>query len=646
MSERIFEGLNEAQQEAVEAVRGPVAILAGAGTGKTTTITRRIANQVATGSFASNEILAVTFTLKAAKEMKARLERLSVPGVRANTFHAEALGQFRRFSEDQPEILSAKGQILHSIASKLPKPYSFTALRDLAGEIEWAKNRRISARDYAAKLDGHEPPVPVDLMHRVYIEYEKRKRRAGLIDFEDLLEQTLSILQSDDRAMGVVRGRYRAFTVDEYQDVNLLQQSLLDAWVGARDDVCVVGDDYQSIFGFTGATPQYLLRFASRWDHTTVVTLRENYRSTPEVLALANTLVPRLQGSAKVLRPTRAGGPEPIVRDHETGAREVAWIVSEVRRLHDEGVTWEDIAILQRINGRSEDFEEAFAREKIPFQVRDGSFLRRAGARAFTARARKIADDGTPVAEVVARICAELGYDAAGAYGSGDEATRQADLARLIALSREFPGATVAEFLADLAGRFAAEDQGRGVQLMTYHRSKGLEFEAVFLPRMEDKELPFALSTSAEEIAEERRLLYVGITRAKRYLAITYAWSRDNERRSKPRPSPFLDEIKPKHSGQARGPAAVSLETKSKKPKGEGPVWDALKRWRFETAKAAGLPAYIVFADATLAEIARTAPRTHAALRNITGVGPLKMQRYGEQVLDIVRRAAPELAAV
>ncbi len=647
MTDLIFDGLNEAQREAVEAVRGPVAILAGAGTGKTTTITRRIANQVSTGAFAPNEILAVTFTLKAAKEMKTRLARLGVPGVRANTFHAEALGQFRRFSEDQPEILSGKGQILHGISSKLPKPYSFTALRDLAGEIEWAKNRRIPAREYPQRLEGHEPPIPVDLMHRVYIEYEKRKRRNGFIDFEDLLEQTLTILQEDERALGVVRGRYRAFTVDEYQDVNLLQQSLLDAWVGARDDICVVGDDYQSIFGFTGATPAYLLRFASRWDHTTVVTLRENYRSTPEVLELANKLVPKLGGSAKVLRPTRPSAQAPIVRDFETGSREVAWILSEVRRLHDEGITWEEIAILQRINGRSEDFEEVFAREKIPFQVRDGSFLRRPAARAFAARARKAAVDGTDtVADVAAAICRELGYDPQGAYGAGDEATRQADLARLIALSREFPGATLEEFLADLAGRFAAEDEGRGVQLMTYHRSKGLEFEAVFLPRLEDKELPFALSTSAEEITEERRLFYVGITRAKRYLAITYAWSRENERRSKPRPSPFLDEISPKRNGQARTSAPVAkLEGARKSNKGDGPLWEALKQWRTDTAKEAGLPAYIVFADQTLAEIARCAPRTHAALRNVTGVGPLKMQRYGEQILAIVAQQAPALAA-
>ncbi|HEV2686019.1 MAG TPA: ATP-dependent helicase, partial [Actinomycetota bacterium] len=432
----IFDGLNDAQREAVEAVTGPVAILAGAGTGKTTTITRRIANQVLTGTFMPGEILAVTFTAKAAGEMRSRLQALGATGMRANTFHAEALAQFRRFSPEQPEILAHKGQVLHRIVQSLPMPYRFTALRDLAGEIEWAKNRRIPARDYLERIGSHEPPIPTDLMHRVYVTYEKRKRTAAMIDFEDLLEQTVTLLQDDERALGVVRGRYRAFTVDEYQDVNMLQQTLLDLWIGARDDVCVVGDDYQSIFGFTGATPEHLLRFADRWDHTTIVTLEENYRSTPEILTVANRLVPRLRGSKKSLRATKPEGTRPELRDFESGRQEIAWIVSECRRLHTEGTAYEDMAVLFRINGRSEDFEEAFARAHIPFQVRDGSFLQRPAARSFVVRARAASG---PVAIAAVRVVTELGYDPRGKYDGGDEATRQADLERLVALAAEFP---------------------------------------------------------------------------------------------------------------------------------------------------------------------------------------------------------------
>ena len=633
-NDRIFASLNDAQREAVQAARGPVAILAGAGTGKTTTITRRIAWQVASEEFQSGEILAVTFTVKAAREMGARLDALGVRGVRANTFHAQAMAQFRRFSTEQPEIISHKGQILHPLAQRLPMPYKFTALRDLAGEIEWAKNRRIGARDYLDSLDGREPPIPHDLMHRVFVDYEKRKRKAGLMDFEDLLEGTLAILAEDAHALGLVRSRYAAFTVDEYQDVNLLQQSLLDLWVGVRDDVRVVGDDYQSIFGFTGATPKYLLGFASRYDHATVVTLTENYRSAPEILEVANRLVPRLGGSRKTLRAVCDSGPRPAVRGFDAGRDEVAWIVGECRRLNGEGMPWEEMAVLFRINGRSEDFEEAFARAGIPYQVRDGSFLQRPAARAFAARARTA--EGT-VAAAVEQIAAALGFDPAGAYEAGDEATRQADLARLVALSREFPGEAMEEFIVDLRARFATEQEGRGVQLMTYHRSKGLEFDAVFLPRLEDKELPFALSTSEEEIAEERRLFYVGITRARRCLSISFARSREGERRAKPKRSSFLDEVAPAQ----RGRTAVVSESRAPKRVAStesSPLLDALKEWRRGVAAEAGLPAYVVFHDSTLAAIAASRPDSTSELRGIPGVGPLKMQRYGEALLAIVAK--------
>jgi len=642
MGENVFAGLDPAQVEAVEAVRGPVAILAGAGSGKTTTITRRIANQVASGTFDPSQILAVTFTTKAAREMRERLAALHVTGVRANTFHAEALAQFRRFATEQPEILPHKGQVLHGIARALPMPHRFTALRDLAGEIERAKNRRIGAKDYLDRLEGHEPPIPPELMHRVFITYEKRKGAAGMIDFEDLLEHTIRALEGGERALGIIRSRYAAFTVDEYQDVNLLQQTLLDLWVGARDDVCVVGDDYQSIFGFTGATPDHLLRFASRWDHTLVVKLEQNYRSTPQILAVANRLAPRLGGVRKTLRAAKASGARPVLKELATAGEETAFVVERAKALHADGVAWEEMAVLYRINGRSEDFEEAFAAAGIPYQVRDGSFLSRAAAKALFARARRAGIE--PVAETVARIAGELGYDPAARYDDGDEATRQADLLRLVQLGREFPGSTVEEFCADLRARFATEDEGRGVQLMTYHRAKGLEFEAVFLPRLEEKELPFAMAESDAEVSEERRLLYVGITRAKRFLFLSCARARPGERRSKPRPSRFLREVAPAEAANVM--AAASAEARNGKngkrpPATEGsPLFEALRVWRRRAASEAGLPPYVIFHDSTLAEIAESRPENLPALRRIAGVGPLKMQRYGEALLEIVSKAS------
>jgi DNA helicase-2/ATP-dependent DNA helicase PcrA len=634
MEGAIFDGLNEAQREAVLAVRGPVCILAGAGTGKTTTITRRIAQQVSTRTFESDEILAVTFTEKAAREMGTRLAALGVKGIRAKTFHAEALAQYRRFSGETPDILAAKGQLLHAISQRLPAPYKFMPLRDLATEIEWAKNRRLSAESYLDALDDREPPIPLDLMHRVFLEYERRKSRAGKIDFEDLLELTLRFLIDDPRASGLVRSRYRAFTVDEYQDVNLLQQSLLDAWVGERPDLCVVGDDYQSIFGFTGATPRYLLSFPDRYPGARVVRLEKNYRSTPEVLDVANRLAPALRGSSKTLTAARSTGPNPALREFGTGEEEVVWIAAEIRRLHEmEDVSFERIAVLHRINGRSEDFEEAFSKAGVPFQVRDGAFLRRPAARGVFARLRH--EPEGDLAAAVARIVDSAGYNPEAGDVSGDEATRQADLGRMLRLAQEFGGTSAAAFLRDLRSRFAEEDEGRGVVLLTYHRAKGLEFDAVFLPRLEDKELPFALSKSDEDLAEERRLLYVGITRARRNLYLSWASYREGERRSRPKPSPFLKELMP--AGGVR--AAPQRPNAATTPAPDDPLFTSLREWRLKKSREADVPAYVVFDNKTLALIAAAKPITRAALLAIPGVGPAKLDRYAEDVLQIVKTA-------
>ncbi|MGH2726609.1 MAG: ATP-dependent helicase [Actinomycetota bacterium] len=651
MEEGILSELNEEQREAALAVRGPVCILAGAGTGKTTTITHRMAQQVASRAFGADEILAVTFTDKAARQMASRLKGLGVSGVRAKTFHSEALAQLRKLGGDAPEILASKAQVLHGVAQRLPVPYKFMALRDLATEIEWAKNRRIPASGYLDALDGHQPPIPHDLMHRVYREYEKRKSAAGRIDFEDLLEQTLVVLLDDPRALSVVRARYRAFTVDEYQDVNLLQQGLLDVWAGERPDVCVVGDDRQSIFGFTGATPQYLLSFPDRYSGCRVVRLSTSYRSSPEVLAIANRLAPKLGGTTNPLRAIRQPGPNPTLRAFPTGAEEIAWITGEVRRLHSDGVPWEQIAVLHRINGRSEDFEEAFARAAIPFQVRDGSFLRRPAARTMVARLRHELDGDVPGA--VARVAASAGYDPdLEDAASDEEATRQADLARLVRLAEEFGGGSIAGFVADLRTRFGEDAEGRGVVLLTYHRVKGLEFDAVFLPRLEDKELPFALARTDEELAEERRLLYVGVTRARRWLFISHAAHRESERRKRPKPSPFLRDIVPAVEGgrpaspliggpgrfggaQGDPPQKVDVITQA----GDDPVFSSLREWRLRVSREAGVPAYVVFDNKTLALIALARPGSRAALLAVPGVGPAKLDRYAEDVLQIVRSA-------
>jgi DNA helicase-2/ATP-dependent DNA helicase PcrA len=574
-------------------------ILAGAGTGKTTTITRRIACQVATAAFTPQQIVAVTFTTKAAGELSARLRALGVEGVRASTFHSAALSLLRHFQGDPGRILNSKAILLRRIGNGLPGAYRFRPAGDLATEIEWAKNRRLTPETYREGLGDHEPPIPPDLSHRVFREYERRKAAEELLDFEDLLERTVRLLEEDDHARAAVHERWRAFTVDEYQDVNLLQQSLLDLWLGERDELCAVGDDYQAIYGFTGASAKWLLALPERFPPAHVVKLERNYRSTPQVLELANRLVPRLGGSAKTLAPTLPAGPEPVAGlDLD--------VVAHVRQLHEGGVPLEQMAVLVRTNARTTEFEEAFHDAGIPSQ--GASLLARDAARQLLKALRSLRG---PAAEIVRELAVRQGLLAEVPDKLGErEQTRQADLTRLVRLADEF-GGDVDGFVESLHERFG-ESAGRGVHLLTLHRAKGLEWEAVFLPHVEEGELPIRRG----DVDEERRLFYVGLTRAKQHLLITWEG----------RPSRYLDELGVR--------AAAPLRPKREKPVIEQtPTVQALKEWRLARARADEVPAYVVFNDRTLAELAAQTPRTIAELAAIPGIGPAKLERYGPELL-------------
>jgi DNA helicase-2/ATP-dependent DNA helicase PcrA len=559
-ADRIFQGLNEEQRAAVEATTGPVCILAGAGTGKTTTITRRIAWQVASGAFAPGQVVAVTFTDKAAGQLRSRLAALGVEGVRASTFHSAALALVRRFGGDPGRILPTKALLLRQIANRLPAPYKFRPAADLATEIEWAKNRRLTPATYDGSLGDHEPPIPVDLMLRVFREYERRKAESGAVDFEDLLERAVCLFEDDPAAAELVRSRWLSFTVDEYQDVNLLQQGLLDQWLGARDELCAVGDDWQSIYGFTGASPDWLRGLPTRFPHARVIQLEQSYRSTPQIVALANKLAPKL----------RTALPD--------GAEvEIAPALDVVARIRSLDVPLEEIAVLVRTNARAVDYEELFHDAGIPFQ--GTSLLARDAARRLL---RVLPREQGPVGEVVRRLAVAEGWLVDPPEKLGDrEQTRQADLARLVRLAEQFDG-TLDEFGASLQQRFGAS-AGRGVHLLTLHRAKGLEFDAVFIPRVDEGELPYKRA----DIEEERRLLYVGITRARRHLFLSWQG----------KPSRFLKELGGK-------PIAGNRFAD------RGPVFDSLKAWRLERSRADDVP--------------------------VAGVGPAKLERYGDEVLRVL----------
>ena len=604
-----LDGLNPEQRRAAEAVRGRVCILAGAGTGKTTTITRRIAQQVGSGVFDPTQIMAVTFTDKAGGELRTRLAALGVTRVRAGTFHSAALRQLRHFAPDRlGRILPSKALLLRQIGNRLRAPYKFRPAGDLAAEIEWAKNRRVGPERYLDAAADREPPIPADLMARVYLDYERRKEAEGLLDFEDLLERAVRVFEDDEHAAMTFRTQYRAFTVDEYQDVNLLQQTLLELWLGDGDDLCVVGDDYQSIYAFTGAGPEHLLAVPARFPNATVVRLEENYRSTPQVLALANRLVPKLGGAEKVLRPTRPAGDEPVVAAYPSPAAEAAAIVAAIRAAE---VPLEEIAILCRTNARLTDFEEALHDAAIPFQ--GSSLLDRDAARRLVRRLER-SDRGAPDAVRAAALEAGWLEELPDKLGER-ELVRQTDLARLVALADSFDG-DAAAFVAELRRRFDARGEGaRGVNLLTLHKAKGLEFGTVFIPRLEEKELPSRQARIPDEIDEERRLLYVGMTRAKRTLWLTWSGKR----------SRFVAEL-----GHAQTPDAPRIAREWT------PAADRLRAWRLARAREDGVPPYVVFHDTVLHAIADAQPKSLGDLSQIAGVGPAKLERYGDAVLALL----------
>ncbi|MBW3613115.1 MAG: ATP-dependent helicase, partial [Chloroflexi bacterium] len=489
--EQILASLNPEQREAATATGGPVVILAGAGTGKTRVISHRVAYAAATGAMDPKQALIVTFTEKAGAEMRHRLRALGLPQVQASTFHAAARRQLAHFwpeihGRPLPDVLESKLRIIGPMARSLPGGYRFTPAKDLADEIERAKVRRQTPDTYAP---DREPPIPPEIFTRLWRQYEATKDRRNVIDFEDMLSLAVELYETDEDARALVHRRYGWFSVDEYQDTNRLQEDLLRLWLGDRRDLCVVGDPDQTIYTFTGATADYLETFADRYPGARVVRLGHNYRSTPQILSLANRLIP-----GRELRSTEPPGPVPELRAHTDDAAERAAILSDIRRLASDGVPFTEMAILVRTNAQLVPFESALTSAQVPFTVRGVRFYARPEIRAAVRALR--AESGTTgsLTTVVARHWkAELGFDETDAPGpaAGAEARdRHAALATLLAMARaleaEEPDASVEDFLADVARRDAdeadAEAAGSGVTLSTLHRAKGLEWDAVFLP--------------------------------------------------------------------------------------------------------------------------------------------------------------------
>jgi DNA helicase-2/ATP-dependent DNA helicase PcrA len=691
-----LEHLDDEQREAVLAPRGPVCVLAGAGTGKTRTITHRIANLVASGHVAPGQVLAVTFTSRAAGEMRSRLRSLDqesgsgagTSSVQAVTFHAAARRQLRYFwprlvGDTGWELLDSKFAVVAQAANRARMQASTDDVRDLAGEIEWAKASLISPETYGAEVAkiGRDIPFDAAKVAAVYAGYETLKaRRDGttLLDFDDLLLHTAAAIENDAAVAEEFRDRYRCFVVDEYQDVTPLQQRVLDAWLGERDDLTVVGDANQTIYSFTGATPRYLLDFSRRFPEAAVVRLERDYRSTPQVVSLANRVIAaargRMAGSKLHLIGQREPGPAPSFSEHPDEVAEAAAAAKRIAELIDSGTPPSEIAVLYRINAQSEIYEEALTEAGIAFQVRGGEgFFSRQEVRqsllALQRAAERDSADGEEVPRVVRRLLEPLGLTTEPPAGVRARERWEALVALAELVDEEValrPDLDLRALVTELRQRADSRHPPvvQGVTLASLHAAKGLEWDAVFLVGLADGTLPISHALShgpdSEPVEEERRLLYVGVTRARKHLALSWALARAPGGRQGRRPSRFLNGIAPQSQTdagpskprKARGatprcrvcnttltaPAAIMLRRCEDCPSDiDEDLLAQLKEWRLSTSKEQSVPAYVVFTDNTLIAIAETMPADNAALVAIPGIGARKLEQYGPAVLELVR---------
>jgi DNA helicase II / ATP-dependent DNA helicase PcrA len=545
-AEALLAGLDPEQREVALAGRGPVCVLAGAGTGKTRAITYRIAYAAAAGTVNPAHVLALTFTVRAAGELRGRLRQLGAGGVRASTFHAAALRQLNYFwprvvGGRPPKLIDAKAPLVREAAKRahVRLDGASGALADAAAEIEWAKVTQVRPDRYAraAAAAGRAPVAGTDGQAAVYAAYEELRRERHLIDFESVLELTAAILLDNRAAADQVRDMFRHFVVDEYQDVNPLQKLLLDAWLGDRDDLCVVGDPHQMIYSFTGATPAYLTGFTAEFPGATVVRLVRDYRSTPQVVAVAN----QLSRSAASLAAQRPPGPRPVLTEYPDDTAEAAGLAVQVQALRAAGVPAGQIAVLVRVNADTERFELALAEAGLPYVVRGAErfyerpvvrqalVLLRGAARGEAAAA---ADSSEPLPQSVRHVLTGIGLTASPPDTGAAARERWESLTAIAQLADDMhavrPEATLSDFSAELTQRaeLGHAPTVDGVTLASMHAAKGLEWDAVLLPGLVEGLMPIVHARTPEAIEEERRLLYVAVTRAREHLHLSWSPAR------------------------------------------------------------------------------------------------------------------------
>lgn len=544
-AEEILAALDDEQRAVALATRGPVCVIAGAGTGKTRAITHRIAYAAAIGAMDPQRILAITFTARAAGEMRTRLRGLGVPTVAARTIHAAALKQLlffwpSVFGGRTPDLLTSKTGFLGEAINRAGLQGTINinsrdTLRDIANEIEWAKVSQIGPTDYLTELDNRaaKPRVNAEQVAQVYTAYESIKRQELAMDFEDVLLLTTAMLEEEREVRERVQDQYRYFTVDEYQDISPLQQRLINAWLGNRQEICVVGDPAQTIYSFAGATSSFLTTFTSRFPDADVIRLTSGYRSTPEITFAANSLL-RSATMGQELNAQNDHGEKPAVLAYNDESSEITGIVADMTALLSAGIPAQEIAVLARTNAQLNSLERAMNSAKLPYQVRNTErFFDRPDVREFLKGVRTasvIPTEGISWLDELRTLAQPFltGQSIDGIAGL-------LHLARELDEDANFTPKTLRSYLREVEDRVQQNNPPTMpvITLATLHAAKGLEWERVFLMGANVGLLPLesnGFTLDSRMIEEERRLFYVGMTRAKRELRISY----------RGKPSPFL----------------------------------------------------------------------------------------------------------
>jgi len=674
--DEILRGLDPEQLEVATSLGEPVVVIAGAGTGKTRAITHRIAYGALTGALDPSSTLAVTFTTRAAGELRGRLATLGVNGVQARTFHSAALRQAQYFwpkayGTALPQVTEGRFSVVAEAARRLGLPTDTSVIRDVSGEVSWAKVSNVEPESYAAlaKASGRSVAgIEPDAVGRLLVTYDNLNRDRGRIDFDDILLCTVALLSDHEDVAAQVRRTYRHLVVDEYQDVSPVQQRLVDLWLGPNQDVCVVGDPAQTIHTFAGARAEYLLSFASRHPGARKVELVRDYRSTPEVVEVANRV---LAGSGQrhvTLRAQRPSGASPVFESASDEAAEAAAVARWLKGLRTDGVDWREMAVLYRINAHSPAYEAAFADAGIPYQVRnaerfyDRPEVKQAlGALAATARTK----GSEPGFEQVLVVLGALGWTEKPPTTGGQVRERWESQNALVDLAAGLAadGPTLTDLVAEQQRRATVQHapSGAGVTLTTLHGAKGLEWDAVALVGIHEGGVPFVLAETDAQIAEERRLLYVGVTRAREHLRISWSGGRGRDRR----PSRFLAAAMPTSAApvrQRRRPVTKETVPTMCRVCGKGlhapaermlgrhedcpsrydeDLLAALHTWRTRAAESAGLPEFCIFTDSALIAIAESCPHNADQLAEVSGVGPAKIRKYGADVLALLTAGTP-----